>query len=89
MVTNEGLNNPNGWEEWKKKKLQLIVAMAKCLGYGKEIDFLDLSRTYYPNGLGRMLDRNDEIASEFLRVLKSGLPIIQVAPPPERKVHAS
>jgi hypothetical protein len=82
MLSNTGLNNPPGWEVWKKKNLELLTEMAKILNYGDKITHLDVDRIYYPTGLLEVQERANQISLELLRVLKltSGL---QVAPKPE------
>lgn len=71
MLNNAGLNNEMGHRQWQEKKLELITEMARVLGYGKVISSLDVNRVYYPTGLDKSLIRNDAIAEELLRVLKS------------------
>ncbi len=78
MLANEGLSNPLGHEQRQKKNQDLIFEIAKSLGYGKAITHLDVSRVYYPVGLGEQLQRSEELANELLRVLKEsrGLQVI-------------
>lgn len=71
MLNNSGLNNEVGHKQWQEKKLELITEMAKVLGYGKVISSIDVNRVYYPTGLDKSLIRNEAIAEELLRVLKS------------------
>ena len=71
MLNNAGLNNELGWRQRKAKHLELITEMAGLLGYKKAISSLDVDRIYYPEGLGKSLDRNEAIANELLRVLKA------------------
>ena len=71
MLNNAGLNNEVGHVQWQAKKLELITEMAKVLSYGKDISSIDVSRVYYPTGLDKSLIRNEAIAEELLRVLKS------------------
>jgi hypothetical protein len=71
MLQNQGLNNELGFKTRQNKRLELITAMAKVVGYGKEITHLDVDRVYYPEGLGKAVDRNEEMANEWLRVLKN------------------
>jgi hypothetical protein len=71
MLSNEGLNNPVGWGQRQKKKLEMTAEMAKVLDYGSAITHLDVDRVYYPVGLGAQSQRSDEIAAEVLRVLKA------------------
>ena len=70
MLNNEGLNNQNGWQTRQKKNLEMITEMAKVLGYGQAITYLDVDRVYYPFGLGEQSKRAQEISDELLRVLK-------------------
>ena len=51
MLHNTGLKGPTGREQWKTKKRELILEMAKVVGYGKEITLLDVERVYMPVGL--------------------------------------
>ena len=71
MLHNEGLDNPSGHAQWNKKKLELITAMAKVLGYGKEITHLDMDRIYSPVGLAEQTQRTNLLIDELLRVLKA------------------
>lgn len=71
MLHNKGLDNETGHQTWQKKKLELIKEMAKAVGYGEEISHLDIDRVYIPVGLGKSWERNEELANEFLRVLKN------------------
>ena len=70
MLCNEGLNNTGGWSQRSKKRLELITEMAKSLGYGKAITHLDVDRVYTPQYFGTQFQRNEDIANEFLVVLK-------------------
>jgi hypothetical protein len=70
MVTNEGLQNANGWSLREKKYLELVTEMARVLGFGKEISHLDVDRVYYPQGLSDNAKKASEISEELLRVLK-------------------
>lgn len=78
MLGNEGLNNPTGWNQRQKKKLELIHEIAKVIGYGKAITHLDVDRVYCPVGLGEKSRRTDELLNELLRILKAsgGLQVI-------------
>lgn len=88
MLNNEGLNNPNGFTQRRKKSLELITEMARHLGYGKEITHLDVDRVYFPIGLGDQNRRSQEISDELLRVLR-GTQGFAITPrseePPERR----
>ena len=79
MLTNEGLNNSQGWSQRSKKNLEMITAIAADLGYGRSITHLDVDRVYYPVGLGRQAERANEISTELLRVLRNSQGIV-VAP---------
>lgn len=70
MLSNKGLDNPLGYGQRERKKLELITQMANELGYSKEISHLDVDRVYYPTGLGNQNRRAEEISDELLRVLK-------------------
>ena len=70
MLNNQGLNNPQGWEQRNKQRLELIQEMAKGVGYGKEISHLDVDRFYRPVGLVEEQQRVKDISDELLRVLK-------------------
>lgn len=71
MLCNQGLMNEQGLSMRQKKNLELITEMAKEVGYGDEITHLDVDRVYYPEGLGKAWNRNEEMAEEWLRVLKN------------------
>jgi len=71
MLNNEGLNNPAGHQQWGKKNIELIAAMAAALGYGKAMTHLDVDRVYSPVGHWQQMTRRQEIQSELLRVLKA------------------
>lgn len=51
MLGNPGLNNELGWKQRGIKNLELIRAMAKASGYGKNITHIDVDRVYLPVGL--------------------------------------
>ncbi len=70
MLGNEGLNNPNGWEQRNKKRLALVTEMARSLGYEKAITHLDVDRVYIPKYFGESFYRNEQIANELLTVLR-------------------
>ena len=71
MLSNEGLNNPNGWAQRQSKNLEMITEMAKVVGYGRAITALDVNRVYYPTALGQQSQTAHEISAELLRVLKA------------------
>jgi hypothetical protein len=71
MLSNEGLNNPVGWQQRNKKNIELITEMAKVLGYGKAITHLDVDRVYSPVGIWEQITKNQEMQTELLRVLKA------------------
>jgi uncharacterized protein DUF6680 len=71
MLSNEGLNNPIGFDQRQKKNLEMITEMAKVLGYGEAITHLDVDRVYNPVGLGTQSQLQQETAAELLRVLKA------------------
>ena len=71
MVSNEGLNNPQGWAQRNKKNLKLITEMTKALGFGKAIGYLDVDRVYLPVGIWTQTQMNQELQAELLRVMKS------------------
>jgi hypothetical protein len=71
MVSNEGLQNPQGWKQRSKKNLEMITEMAKCLGYGDAISHLDVDRVYYPVGVLNQAQMSQELQAELLRVLKA------------------
>ena len=70
MLGNPGLHNPAGWQQRQVKNLEMITAMAEVLGYGKAIRDIDVTRVYYPEGLGKERERGQAIADELLRVLR-------------------
>jgi hypothetical protein len=70
MLSNEGLNNPVGWNQREQKNLEMITAIAKNLGYKKHISGLDVNRVYFPIGLKDQLESAAEIGIELKRVLK-------------------
>lgn len=71
MLNNQGLQNEQGFNLRQKKNLELITEMANEVGYGKEITHLDVDRVYYPQGMGKAQERSEEMATEWLRVLKN------------------
>ena len=79
MLCNEGLNNPNGWEQQQNKNLEMITEMARVVGYKNSISHLDAARVYYPRGLGEQSDTAQQISRELLRVLKAsgGVQVIE------------
>jgi len=79
MLNNKGLDNPQGWEQRKKKRLELVQGMAKAVGYGKGISHLDVDRFYLPVGLVEERQRAEDIGKELLRVLKEshGIKVVQ------------
>ena len=70
MLNNEGLNNPNGFQQRQKKNLEMITEMAKALGYGEAITHLDMDRVYYPVALGEQARKNTALVDGFLRVFE-------------------
>lgn len=71
MLYNQGLNNPLGWQQQNKKRIELITEMAKDLGYGKAITHLDVDRVYTPVAIVDQFTRNQELLNELLRVLRA------------------
>ena len=71
MLNNQGLQNDVGYRQRTTKLLELITEMANVLGYKDAITALDVDRIYLPTGLGKVMERNEELANELLRVLKS------------------
>jgi len=71
MLCNEGLNNPPGWAQRAKKNIELITEMAKVLGYGKAITHLDVDRVYSPIGMWEQINKNQEMQTELIRILKA------------------
>jgi hypothetical protein len=67
---NTGLQSVEGFKQRQVKNLEMISAMAAELGYGKTVSQIDVDRVYYPIGLGKQVDRSEELADELLRVLK-------------------
>lgn len=83
MLGNEGLANPLGFAQRNKKYLELLVAMAKDVGYGRTLTHLDIDRVYTPTGLAKYNERGEAISNELLRVLKGsqGLAVTPTATP--------
>lgn len=52
-----------------EKRLELIYAMAKDLGYKNEISYLDISRVYNPQAISDKLNREEEIEKQLLLYL--------------------
>ena len=71
MLSNEGLNNPLGFEQRKKKNLELITEMARTLGFGGALGYLDVDRVYSPVGAWNQYERNEQVQAELLRVLSA------------------
>lgn len=71
MLGNQGLANPQGFQQRQTKNLEMITEMAKALGYGRTITHLDIDRIYYPQGLVNYDQRGEDIANELLRVLRN------------------
>jgi hypothetical protein len=71
MLSNEGLNNPNGFEQRNKKNKELIAEMARVLGYGKDVSYLDVDRIYSPVGTWTQFERSEELQAELVRVLRA------------------
>lgn len=69
MLNNDGFSNENGIKLRYEKHMELIHAMAKAVGI-HNINILDISRVYYPVGLGKQNDLSQNLAEELLRVLK-------------------
>ncbi len=80
MLNNQGLNNEVGWAQWNKKRLELITEMGKSLGYEKAITHLDVDRVYVPLYFGKSFQRNEEIANEFLIVLRRLASVLESRP---------
>lgn len=71
MLSNEGLNNPVGWEQRHTKLVEMITAMADSLAYRTEITHLDTARIYSPVGHGKAEMQLQAISDELLRVLRA------------------
>lgn len=71
MVNNAGLNDGNGGAIREAKYMDLIVAMAQVLGYGRTIGHGDLLRKYSPQGLATMAESDAQTKAELLRVLRN------------------
>ncbi len=71
MLSNEGLNNPTGWEQRKKKNVALITEIARVMGYGKAINHLDVDRVYSPVAFWKRIERDEALYKEVMRFLKS------------------
>lgn len=54
-----------------EKGVELVNEMARVLGLGDSLSQVDLERVYLPKGLSDTWTRNEELANELLRVLKS------------------
>ena len=90
MLNNQGLNNPSGWQQQGKKRIELITEMAKDLGYGKAITHLDVDRVYTPVGIVDQFTRNQELLSELLRVLKATKTLhVSTEQPPAQKAEGA
>jgi hypothetical protein len=62
---------PDWNEKSRKKNLELIVEMAKILGYGKVITAFNADRRYFPIGMAEQMNKQNELLDELLRVLKA------------------
>ena len=69
MLSNAGLNNPEGWRQRDIKRVELITEMAKEVGLGKEVTFADVNRVYMPTGLIEDIERKKEIERLQLQLL--------------------
>ena len=58
------------WSETSRKKnLELIVEMARILGYGKVITAFNADRRYFPIGMAEQIGKQNQLLDELLRVL--------------------
>jgi hypothetical protein len=64
-----GLNE--GLEKQRRKYLELVVEMARTLGYGKVITPFNTDRRYLPQGMLDQMVKQNELLDELLRVLKA------------------
>jgi len=64
-------DTPEFREKSRKKNLELIVEMAKILGYGKVITAFNADRRYFPIGMAEQMNKQNELLDELLRVLKA------------------
>lgn len=71
LFEDQTANSSEGAEKRRKKNLELIVEMAKILGYGKVITAFNADRRYFPTGMAEQLNKQNELLDELLRVLKA------------------
>ncbi len=71
MLSNKGMDNPEGHLLRSKKLLEMIAEMAATIGYGHEITHLDVDRVYNPVGLSQQTQRQNDLLVELVRVLKN------------------
>jgi hypothetical protein len=64
-----GLNE--GLEKQRRKYLELVVEMARTLGYGKVITPFNTDRRYLPQRMLDQMVKQNELLDELLRVLKA------------------
>jgi hypothetical protein len=73
----ESLNNPayrtdpNAGNVWVTKENEMLVEMARAIGYGKAIGYEELQRTYAPQAFADNAALQQEAQKELIRVLKA------------------
>lgn len=79
IFNDRSLVPPENTEKQRRKYLELVVEMAKQLGYGKVITAFNTDRRYLPQGMLDQMIKQNELLDEFLRVLKasSGIQFIR------------
>jgi hypothetical protein len=71
LYNNPSMNSELGGKQRKTKNLELIVEIAKELGYKKTITAFDADRIYIPQGLAEQMEKNNQLIDELLRVLRA------------------
>jgi hypothetical protein len=71
IFMDRSLNADEGLEKQRRKYLELVVEMAKTLGYGRVITPFNTDRRYLPQGMLDQMIKQNELLDELLRVLKA------------------
>jgi hypothetical protein len=70
-LNNPGMNNDNGAVQRQTKFNDMLAEMARALGYGKDVGFEEITRSYKPQGVVDNAALQRSMQSEFIRVLKN------------------
>lgn len=79
VLSDSNLNNPAGWSIRDEKRRDLLLAMAKAMGWEGRISMADILRTYMPQFIGEQtlvtnMERQIKLATYTAELSRLGLP---------------